>query len=140
MQSIALTMGARHIDRIIPNADDLLRQYRNDTGFYYLDYQPITPADKVVPEDLAVTLLVNSQAGWRAFRSLEEYGKTIELAHLPKKPLEHTSPEERKQIAALIAKMAQLPGFAASIATKVLHKKRPISFLFWITKPSLVHI
>ena len=125
MSSTALTIGAGQIDRVISNADELLRRYRNDTGCFYLDYQPITSADKIVPEDLAVTLLVNSQVGWRAFRSLQEYGKTIELSYLPKKPFEHTLPKERKQIAALIAKMAQLPGFAASVATKVLHKKRP---------------
>jgi hypothetical protein len=68
---------------------------------------------------------MNSQVGWRAFLSLYERGKTIKLDHFPKKPLEHTSPEERRQVAAVIAKMAQLPGFAASVATKVLHKKRP---------------
>lgn len=125
MSLIMLTVGAGKIDRIVSNADELLRRYRNDTGCYYLDYKPITPADKIVPEDLAATLLVNSQVGWRAFRSLQEHGETIELRHLPKKPFEHTLPEERRQIAALIAKMAQLPGFAASVATKVLHKKRP---------------
>jgi hypothetical protein len=125
MSSSALTIGAGHIDRVIPKADDLLRQYRDDIGYFYLNYQPITPSDKVIPEDLAVTLLMNSQVGGRAFRSLLEHAHTIELAHLPKKPLEHTSPEERRQVAAMIAKMAQLPGFAASVATKVLHKKRP---------------
>jgi hypothetical protein len=125
MPSIALTVGAGSIDRVIPNADDLLRQYRSNTGCFYLDYRPVTPPDKIVPEDLAVTLLVNSQFGWRAFYSLMEHGSTIDLSRLPQKPLEHTSAEERVQIAALIAQMAQLPGFAASVATKVLHKKRP---------------
>jgi hypothetical protein len=125
MSATVLTLGAGHIDRVIPNADDLLRQYRSDTGSYYLDYQPITPADKIVPEDLAVTLLVNSQAGWRAFHSLQIHGETIELTELPQRPLEQTNPEERSQLAYLIAKMAQLPGFAASLSTKVLHKKRP---------------
>lgn len=125
---ITLTLGAGHYDRTIPDADELLRKYRTDpknTGGFYLDYRPITPPDKIFPEDLAVTLLVNSQVGWRAFHSLEERGDTFELAHLPDKPLEHTTQEERRQIASLIAEMAKLPGFAASVATKVLHKKRP---------------
>lgn len=125
MSSITLTVGAGQIDRRVPNANELLLRYRNDTGCYYLDYQPITPPDQVVPEDLAVTLLINSQAGWRAFLSLMEHGKTIDLAQLPKKPLENTSHDEREKVAALIAQVARFPGFAASVATKVLHKKRP---------------
>lgn len=125
MSSITLTVGAGEIDRIIPNADKLLLRYRNDTGCYYLDYQPITPTGQVVPEDLAVTLLINSQAGWSAFQSLIDHGKTIDLAQLPKKPLENTSHDGQEIVAALIAQVAQLLGFAASVATKVLHKKRP---------------
>jgi hypothetical protein len=34
-------------------------------------------------------------------------------------------PAERRQLAELIAQMASWPGLAASVATKVLHKKRP---------------
>lgn len=125
MSPVVLTVGAQQIDRVIPNADHLLLQYRNDTGCYYQDYQPFTPADRLVPEDLAVTLLINSQVGWRAFHSLMEYGSTIILGILPQSSLEHTSLEEREQVAELIARVARFPGFAASVATKVLHKKRP---------------
>ena len=125
MSVFALTLSAGHCDRVIHNADKFLRQYREDIGCYYLDYQPITPPEKIFPEDLAVTLLVNSQVGWRAFLSLQELGKTIDLSSLPKKPLENTSQEEREQITAVIAATAQFPGVAASVATKVLHKKRP---------------
>lgn len=53
------------------------------------------------------------------------HGKTIDLAQLPDKSLENTSPEEIEKVAALIAQVAQLPGFAAQVATKDLHKKRP---------------
>lgn len=125
MSSVTLTFGAGKVDRIVPNVDELLRQYRNDIGCHYHNYQPITHRDQVVPEDLAVTLLMNSRAGWRAFLSLMEQGKAIDLTQLPNKPLEKTSQDERVQIAALIAQVAQLPGFAASVATKLLHKKRP---------------
>lgn len=125
MPHINLTVGAREIERIIPNADELLLEFRSDRGYHYLNYSPITPADRVVPEDLAVTLLVNSQASGRAFHSLMEKSNGIDLTILPKKPLENTSEKERAIIAALIAGMAQLSGFAASVATKVLHKKRP---------------
>ncbi len=125
MTEVRLILGGQKTDRIIENADELLLQYRKDTGCYYLDYQPITPQDVVVPEDLAVTLLVNSQAGWRAFLSLQEHAASIDLNILPQKALEQTTSEERCIIRDMIAKMATWPGFATSLATKVLHKKRP---------------
>lgn len=40
-------------------------------------------------------------------------------------PLEESSDTDRDRIAEIIAQMAEWPGFAASVATKVLHKKRP---------------
>ena len=125
MTIISLVFGAGTIDRVVKNADDLLYQYRSDTGYLYQNYHSNTPVDRVLPEDLAVTLLMNSQVGWRAFQTLFEFGHTIDLTDLPAKPLENTSKEERMLVAATIAKMAQLPGFASSVATKVLHKKRP---------------
>src|SRR4051812_12466249 len=69
----------------------------------------------------SVTLLINPRVGWRAFHSLMEHGHTLSLDILPQKPLEQTSQEERRVAAALIARVASLPGFAASVATKVLH-------------------
>ncbi len=125
MTGANLVLGAGHTDRLIPNADEYLRQYRYDTGCYYLDHVPNTPTECIVPEDLAVTLLVNSRASWRAFHSLQLYANTIKLAELPAKPLQETSATERTHVASVIAQMAALPGFAASVATKVLHKKRP---------------
>ena len=60
-----LVVGAKQIDRVIENVDDLLHLYRQhgDIGYEYLKYQPITPNNVLLPEDLAVTLLVNSRAG-----------------------------------------------------------------------------
>ena len=40
-------------------------------------------------------------------------------------PLEETSAGERAQVANFIAAVTDWEGFAASVATKVLHKKRP---------------
>ncbi len=125
MTTVRLVLGGGECDRVIENADHLLRQYRDDTGCYYLDHQPVTPLGQVVPEDLAVTLLVNSQAGWRAFRSLQLHAASLDLSHLPQRPLEQTTIDERTQVKEVIVAMAQWPGFAASVATKVLHKKRP---------------
>jgi len=125
MPKITITFGASRIDRIVEDVDELLYRYRQDTGCYYLDYKPTTPSDRVVPEDIGVTLLVNSQVGWRAFYSLMEHAGEIDLALLPRKPLDETKSTDRDVVAALIARMAQWPGFAASVSTKVLHKKRP---------------
>ena len=125
MSSVQLILGAGHLDRIIPDADELLRRYRADTGCWYLDYESSISKTVLTPEDLAVTLLLNSRVSGRAFVSLQKNGPTINLADLPQKPLERTTVEERREVATFIATIATWPGFAASVATKVLHKKRP---------------
>ena len=81
--------------------------------------------DSLVAEDLAVTTLINSRFGIAAFRSLALHGGEVDLRELPDVPLERTTDEERDQVARLIATVAGWTGFAASVATKVLHKKRP---------------
>ena len=120
-----LILGARHIDRVISGVEDLLLQYRGDIGYEYLKYAPLIPSNILVPEDLAVTLLVNSRASVKAFQSLQKHGKDIKLDELPMGPLEQISDTEISILAEAIAKVASWPGIAASVATKVLHKKRP---------------
>jgi hypothetical protein len=44
---------------------------------------------------------------------------------LPAVALEATSSSQRDAVASLIGEVAGWPGFATSVATKVLHKKRP---------------
>ena len=119
-----LMYGAKKIDRVVRDAEFYLTEYRKDIGYLYQKYAMITSPDQVVPEDLAVTLLMNSQVGWKAFQTLHENRGAIDLSHLPCKPLEQTTYAERREVAAVIAKLANLPGFASSVATKVLHKKR----------------
>jgi Family of unknown function (DUF6308) len=120
-----LILGAGHIDRVISDVDMLLRGYREDIGYEYLNYQPVTPANILFPEDLAVTLLVNSRATYRAFQSLQRHGQGIQLDGLPAESLEQISNTQLTSLAEVISTVAQWPGFAASLATKVLHKKRP---------------
>jgi hypothetical protein len=120
-----LIFGARKIDRVVADADQLLLSYRKDDGYPYLDYQPTSPSNYVVPEDLAVTLLVNSRATGKAFKSIQKHGPSQDLSNLPAKPLELTTQAERHAVAAIITQVANWPGFAASLATKVLHKKYP---------------
>jgi hypothetical protein len=124
---VTLTVGAGRIDRVIHGADEVLRAYeiKGDTGLEYLRYPLISPRDRVVPEDLAVTLLVNSRATARAFQSLRDRGPGIDLSVIPDYPMEQVTDVDLEVMASLIAQMAQWPGLGASIATKVLHKKRP---------------
>jgi hypothetical protein len=123
--SLVLILGAGRIDRELADPERLLDRYLVDVGLRYLDYRPITPPDRLVPEDLAVTILVNSRVGWRAFESIQDLGATIDLGTLPDMSLETTTAAEREVLADLIARVAGWPGLAASTATKVLHKKRP---------------
>jgi len=120
-----LVVGARTLDRCLADAGDLLTGYRTDDGLRYLDYEPATPADRLYPDDLAVTILINSRATGRAFKSVQDHGAEVDLVALPSRALEETSTDERAAVADVIAQVANWAGFGASIATKVLHKKRP---------------
>jgi hypothetical protein len=119
-----LTYGARHLDRVIDDPVRLLSAF-TDEGRRYLDYQPLTPRERLVPEDLAVTILINSRVSWRAFMSVQDHGDTVDLAQLTPKPLEQTDERDRALVAEVIAQVATWPGFGASVTTKILHKKRP---------------
>jgi hypothetical protein len=120
-----LRLGSGRSARVIADPAGHLRRYSEEEGRRYLAYQPITPSDEIRPEDLAVTLLINSQAGYRAFKSIEDRGPSMDLGTLAATPLEATTEAERAPVAAVIAEVASWPGFGASLATKVLHKKRP---------------
>jgi len=120
-----LVFGARKLDRVVPDADNLLLSYRHDDGYVYFDYHPVSSGSHIVPEDLAVTLLVNSRATGKAFKSIQKNALSVDIGRLPSKALEATTAPERKDVASLIATVAGWPGFAASLATKVLHKRSP---------------
>ncbi|HRN51073.1 MAG TPA: DUF6308 family protein [Anaerolineales bacterium] len=110
---------------MIHDPGKLLLGYRDQYGADYYDYQPVTDPGVLVAEDLAVTLAVNSNAGWRAFRSVKLYAAEVDLAGLPHRELQETTPEEREAVADLIFQIVEWPGFGSSLATKLLHKKRP---------------
>jgi len=77
------------------------------------------------PEDLAVTILINSRVGAAAFKAVQDLGGELDLTSLPAVPLQEASEDGRQTLAELIAQVASWPEFAASVATKILHKKRP---------------
>jgi hypothetical protein len=123
--AVDITLGAGKLDRHVRRADELLIAYREDDGLRYLNHQAVTPSNELLPEDLAVTILINSQVGPAAFKSVQDLGPDLDLDVLPNKRLEDSTENDRQAIAEVIAEVAGWPGFAASVATKVLHKKRP---------------
>jgi len=96
-----------------------------DAGRVYYEYEPRTPRDVFLPEDVAISLTLNSRASGLAVASVVKNGHTIDLRTLPDKPLQETSCPERDQVAELLAKVCKWPHFKASTVTKILHKKRP---------------
>jgi hypothetical protein len=124
-----LIVGAGKLDRAIENAEKKLVEYRDDDGILYLNHQPNTPLDRVVPEDMALTVHVNSVWTLRdlktSLRSIGNRASSLDLRSLPENTLEQTSPEERQTLAQFIEIAANWKGFAAATATKLLHKKRP---------------
>jgi hypothetical protein len=123
-----LVFGAGKLDRRVPDVEALLRDWREkerDFGQLYLEFEPVTPPDRLVVEDLAATMLVNSRVSAPAATSVYRNGQTVDLRSLPEKPLEETVGEERQRIASVIGTMTSWPWVGASLATKTLHKKRP---------------
>lgn len=74
-------------------------------GYWHLKYEPVTPLDRIVVDDLGVTLLMNSQVSWRNATSLIEHAGDVDLGALPQNPLQETTEEERQRIAELIGKL-----------------------------------
>jgi hypothetical protein len=123
-----LVYGAGKIDRRVSDAEVLLREWHDkekDWGQLYLEYEPVTPKDRVLVEDLAVTMLINSRVAARAATAVYAAGPTLDLSVLPDRPLEETTSEERSAVASVVGTMASWPWIGASVATKTLHKKRP---------------
>jgi Family of unknown function (DUF6308) len=113
------------IERWVEGAEVKLRTFRDDSGYAYLRHEPCTPRDELRVEDLAVTLLMNSQVTWRNATSVSERAGQLDLSGLPDVALEDTTDEERRRVANVVGVVASWPGFGASTATKTLHKKRP---------------
>ena len=123
-----LVYGAGRLDRRVSDVDALLREWRikeRDWGQLYLEFEPATPRDRVLVEDLAATMLINSRVGAQAATSIYRYGDTPNLDVLPDKPLEETTDSERQVVAEVVGTMTDWPWIGASVATKTLHKKCP---------------
>jgi hypothetical protein len=123
-----LVFGVGACERRVAGVENLLREWREkerDWGQLYLEYEPATPKDRLLVEDLAVTMLMNSLVAARAATSVCRNGAMLDLGSLPSKALEDTTGAERQAVAEVIGTVANWPGFGASVASKTLHKKRP---------------
>jgi hypothetical protein len=123
-----LIFGASKLDRRVLGVEQLLRDWRvkeADFGQLYLDHQSATSPDRIFVEDIAVTMLINSRVDARQAMGIVRNAEKLDLRVLPRKTLAKTTADERQQVAELIAAMTSWPGFGASVATKLLHKKRP---------------
>lgn len=78
-----LIVGAGRLDRELEDVEGLVAAYLTDDGLRYLDYQPSTPSDRLLPDDLAVTILINSRVGPRAFKAVQDHGLELHLDALP---------------------------------------------------------
>ena len=129
--ALTLVFGGTVICRHVLDAEDCLRDFldgnkrQRHSGLVYYNHQPVTPCDQIFPEDLGITLALNSRATGRAVSSVSEKGQGLNLRALPSKPLEDTSESERENLAQVLTDVSSWPGFKASLATKMLHKKRP---------------
>lgn len=82
-----LIYGAGRIDREVADAELLLREWREkerDFGQLYLEYEPVTPRDRLVLEDLAVTMLVNSRVEARQAMGFFRNCGSLDLSPLPR--------------------------------------------------------
>jgi hypothetical protein len=123
-----LIYGATELDRRVERVEHLVGDWREkerDWGQLYLEYEPVTPRDRLLVEDLAVTMLINSRVAAQAVTSVCRHGATLDLGALPDKALEETTNAERQDVAEVIGTMASWPWLGASVASKTLHKKRP---------------
>ena len=55
---MTLTFGSGGLVRVVRDPVTLLIAYRGDSGTDYLNFRPTTPIDVLLPEDLAVTILI----------------------------------------------------------------------------------
>lgn len=77
-----LIFGAGKNDRLVPEVETLLHEWREkerEWGQLYLEYEPVTPPDRLLVEDLAVTMLINSRVAARAATSVYRNGATVDL-------------------------------------------------------------
>ena len=126
-----LVYGAGKIDRPVRDAECLVHDGRvKERDWVWASISRTSRArrmDRVLVEDLAVTMLVNSRVTAQAAMSLHANGASLDLSAPRIKRLKRQATRSGFSWATLIGTMTNPPwvGFGASVATKTLHKKRP---------------
>ena len=85
--------GAGKLDQRVGKVESPLcdwRKQESDWGQLY-QYEPVTPKDRVLVEDLAVTMLNSSRVAARDVTAVYRNGASRELSSLPDKPFEETT-------------------------------------------------
>ena len=112
----------------VPEPAALIEWYDREVrrGPTYFAYRPTTPSDTLLLEDLGLAVLLEGRPQSRAAMSLALLDdEQRDLRAVPKTALHLSTPDDRQAILQAIVDLVSLPGFASSLATKVLHKKRP---------------
>jgi hypothetical protein len=123
MNALPLRLGQQN-QHFIEDARKYYVAFENeDDGRFYYDHRPTTQSNRVVLEDLGVTLLLNSRVGSKAAVSIRD--ADFDIDDLPNVPLVDADSAQIDLLADKIVSLAQRSGFGASVATKLLHKKRP---------------
>jgi alkylhydroperoxidase/carboxymuconolactone decarboxylase family protein YurZ len=94
--------AAQVVESGITDAESLLCDWRvkeMDYGQLYLEHQPSTSPNRVLVEDLAVTMLVNSRVDARQAMGVSRNAATLDLSGLSDKPLGETTDGERQMVA-----------------------------------------
>ena len=99
------------------------REVRHGPSYYA--YRPSTDPDLVTVEDLGLAVLLEGQPRSRAARSLVD--DPVDISDAVSVPLHETASADRERIINVVMRLVgrRGSGFASSLATKVLHKKRP---------------
>jgi hypothetical protein len=123
--STAVQIGMHRIS----DAQSLIDWYDGGNVIYgpsYYAYELQTPRDRVHLEDLALGVLLNGRPQARAALSLVRLtDDQRDISDVPETPLHLTAPDERTRILAAIMRLVGLSGIGSSLATKILHRKRP---------------
>lgn len=95
-------MGGGKLDRRLESVEALVDAYPTDDGLRYLDYRPLTPPDRMVPEDLAVTILISSRVAGTVFKAVQDHGHELTLDALPDCALDDADEGQRQAVCDLI--------------------------------------
>lgn len=112
----------------VPEPAALVEWYDREVrrGPTYFAYSPMTPSDTLLLEDLGLAVLLEGRPQSQAAMSLALLDDDQrDLRAVPVTTLHLSTPDDRQAILRAIIQLVALPGFASSLATKVLHKKRP---------------